>query len=160
MSQLALLQSAAPPEWVGPTMAISLAIIAASFLLMALVLAVLVLRLTGELRRVRPFLEKAQDDVQRTSATVRELLSEGQDLVAVARREAGALSQTSRRLRRKVLRGADRIEERLNDLEALYDVMYAEVTDTSLDVAAAMRNVRQGNGMLGRIRSALVPGDQ
>jgi HAMP domain-containing protein len=160
MSQLALLQAAAPPAWVGPTMAISLGIIAAAFLLMALVLAVVALRLTGELRRLRPFIEKAQEDVQRTTATVRDLLAEGQDLVAVARREAGALSQTSRRLRRKVLRGADRIEERLNDLEALYDVMYAEVTDTSLDVAAAMRNVRQGNGMLGRLRSALVPGDR
>lgn len=160
MSQLALLQSAAPPEWVGPTMAISLAVIAACFLVLALVLAILVLRVTGELRRIRPFLEKAQDDLQRTSGTVRELLSEGQDLVAVARREAGALSQTSRRLRRKVLRGADRIEERLNDLEALYDVLYAEVTDTSLDMAAAMRNVRDGHGMLGRIRSAVMPGDR
>lgn len=160
MSQLALLQAAAPPAWVGPTMAVSLAVIAASFLVMALVLAVLVLRLTGELRRLRPLLENAQGELLRTSGTVRELLAEGQDLVAVARREAGALSQTSRRLRRKVLRGADRIEERLNDLEALYDVMYAEVTDTSLDVAAAMRNVRQGNGMLGRLRNALVPGDE
>lgn len=160
MSQLALLQSAAPPEWVGPTMAISLAVIAACFLVLALVLAILVVRVTGELRRIRPFLEKAQDDLQRTSGTVRELLSEGQDLVAVARREAGALSQTSRRLRRKVLRGADRIEERLNDLEALYDVLYAEVTDTSLDMAAAMRNVRDGHGMLGRIRSAVMPGDR
>lgn len=160
MSQLALLQSAAPPAWVGPTMAVSLAVIAACFLGLALILAVLLLRLMGEVRRLRPFLEKAQADLERTGATARELLAEGQNLVGVARREAGALAQTSRRLRRKVLRGADRIEERLNDLEALYDVMYAEVTDTSLDVAAAMRNVREGHGMLGRIRSALVPGDR
>ena len=146
--------------WVGPTMAISLAVIALCFLVIAVGLLTLVARATGELRRVRPLLEKAQDDLTRTTGTVRELLVEGQDLVAVARREAGALAQTSRRLRRKVLRGADRIEERLNDLEALYDVLYAEVTDTSLDAAAAMRNVRQGHGMLGRIRNALVPGDQ
>lgn len=160
MTQLALLQATAPADWVGPTMAISLAVIALCFLGLALVLLLLLLRVYGELRRVRPLLEKAQDDLQRTTSTVRELLAEGSDLVAVARREVGAVAQTSRRLRRKVLRGADRMEERLHDLEALYDVMYAEVTDTSLDVAAAMRNVREGNGMLGRVRNMLVPGDR
>ncbi len=159
MSQLALLQAAAP-AWVGPTMAVSLAVIALCVLGVAVALLAVLLGVRRELGRLRPLLERAQDDVARTTATVRSLLAEGQDLVAVARREAGAMAQTSRRLRRKVLRGADRVEERLNDLEALYDVLYAEVTDTTLDAAAALRNVRRGHGMLGRVRSVLLPADE
>ena len=49
--------------------------------------------------------------------------------MVLVRHEAGAFAQTSRRVRRKVVRGMDRVEERLEDLEALYDVVHAEVED-------------------------------
>jgi hypothetical protein len=39
----------------------------------------------------------------------------------------------------------------------LYDVVHTEVESTALDVAAALRSVRRGNGMLGRVRRILVP---
>jgi hypothetical protein len=37
-------------------------------------------------------------------------------------------------------------------------VVHAEVEDTALDVAAALRTARHGNGMIGRLRRVLVPG--
>ena len=73
------------------------------------------------------------------------------------RNEAGAFAHTSRRLRRQVLRGAERIQTRLTDLATLYDVVHEEVEETALDVAAALRTVRTGSGVLGRIRRLLVP---
>ena len=68
------------------------------------------------------------------------------------RHEAGAFAQTTRRVRRKIVRGMDRVEERLEDLDALYAVVHEEVEDTALDVAATMRSLRTGNGMIGRVR--------
>ena len=73
------------------------------------------------------------------------------------RHEAGAFAQTARRVRRKVTRGVDQLEAKLTDLETLYDLVYDEIEDTALDVTAALRSVRRGNGVLGRVRRLLVP---
>ena len=99
-----------------------------------------------------------QDDVAQSLKAARQLTEQAQDIVLLVRQEAGAFAQTGRQLRRKVVRGVDRIEGRLADLESLYNVVHDEVEDTALDVAAALRSVRRGNGMLGRVRRMLVVG--
>ena len=158
MNTLALLQVAAGPAWVGPTIAISLAVIALSVLGVATVAAIAALRLSGQARKIAAVVDGLQDDVAQTLKAARQLTEQAQDLMVVVRHEAGAFAQTGRRLRRKVVRGVDRIEGRLADLESLYDVVHDEVEDTALDVAAALRSVRRGNGMLGRVRRLLVAG--
>ena len=154
---LALVQVSASPEWVGPTMAISLAVIALSFLGVALVVAIAVLKLTGQVKKVGALVDGLQDDIARTLKAVRRLTEQGQDVMVVVRQETGAFAQTGRRLRRKLVRAADRVEMKLEELETLYDVVHDEVEGTALDVAAALRSVRRGNGMLGRVRRLLVP---
>ena len=154
---MAVMQVSAAPEWVGPTMAISLAVIALSFLGIALVVAIAVLKLTGQVKKVGALVDGLQDDVARTLKAVRRLTEQGQDVMVVVRQETGAFAQTSRRLRRKLVRAADRVEMKLEELETLYDVVHDEVEGTALDVAAALRSVRRGNGMLGRVRRLLVP---
>lgn len=156
MTTLSLLQ-AAGPTWVGPTMAISLVVIAVSILGLALAVGVAALRLAGQVQRVGALVDGMQDDLRQSLTAVRRLTEQGQDLVVLLRHEAGAFAQTGRRLRRKMTRGVDRMESKLADLETLYDVVHEEVEDTALDVAAALRSVRAGNGMLGRVRRLLVP---
>ncbi|HEY7634742.1 MAG TPA: hypothetical protein VH763_04300 [Gemmatimonadales bacterium] len=158
MMTLALVQVAASPEWVGPTMAISLAVIALSVLGAAVALGIAVLRLSGQVKKMGSVVEGLQDDVTEGVTSVRRLIEQGQDLMVVVRNEVGAFAQTSRRLRRKVIKGVDRVEGKLSDLETLYDLVHDEVEDTALDVAAALRSARRGNGMLGRVRRLLVPG--
>ncbi len=158
MSTLALLQVADSPAWVGPTMAISLAIMAAAILGTAVAVAVAGLRLVGQVKRVGTVVEGLQDDVAQALTTVRRLTEQGQDLVVLLRHEAGAFAQTGRRVRRKVVRGVDRLEGKLADLETLYDLVHEEVEETALDVTAALRSARGGNGVLGRVRRLLVPG--
>lgn len=157
MTTLMLLQAAAVPGWVGPTMAVSLAVIAISVMAIAVTLGLAALRIAGQMRRVGAMVDGMEDDVRQTLTTVRRLTEQGQDLVVLLRHEAGAFAHTGRRLRRKMVRGVDRIESRLADLETLYDVVHEEVEDTALDVAAALRSARTGNGMLGRVRRLLVP---
>ena len=155
---LALLQVAAAPAWVGPTVAISLVIIALCFLIHAAVVALAVSRMAAEARKVAAVVNGLQDDAAQTLKAVRRLTEQGQDLMVVVRNEVGAFAHTSQRLRRKVVRGADRLEEKLEDLETLYDLVHGEVEDAALDVAATLRSVRRGNGMLGRVRRLIVAG--
>jgi uncharacterized protein YoxC len=154
---MAFVQVSASPEWVGPTMAISLAVIALSFLGIALAVAIAALKLAGQVKKVGTLVAGLQDDVARTLKAVRRLTEQGQDVMVVVRQETGAFAQTARRLRRKLVRAADRVEVKLEELETLYDVVHDEVEDTALDVAGALRSVRRGNGMLGRVRRLLVP---
>lgn len=157
MVTLSLLQAAATPAWVGPTVAISLAVIALSVLGMAIVVGRSVLRLVAHRKRIAAVFDTLQEDAQQALVAARRLTEQAQDLMVLVRHEAGAFAETSRRVRRKVVRGVDRVEERLADLETLYDVVHDEVEDTALDVAAALRSARQGNGMIGRVRRLLVP---
>src|SRR5215218_3375987 len=158
MMTLALVQVSPTPEWVGPMAAISLAVLALSFLGLAVAVAVAAFKLAGQVRKVGTLVDGLQDDVSRTLKSVRRLTEQGQDLMVLVRHEAGAFAQTARRVRRKVVRGVDRVEGKLADLETLYDLVHGEVEDTALDVAAALRSVRRGNGMIGRVRRMLVAG--
>jgi hypothetical protein len=146
------------PSWVGPTMAISLAVVAVAVVLFAVVTAVLAIRIMGEVEERKALFTGIKTDLDETLAGIRQLTGQAQELMGVVRLEAGAFVQTGRRIRRKVSRGVDRVERRLQDLEALYDVVHEEVEDTALDLAAGLRRVRRGNGMIGRVRRLLVPG--
>jgi uncharacterized protein YoxC len=157
MMTLALVQVGATPDWVGPTAAISLVVIAVSILGVAGVLAYVALRILGETRKVSTMIQGYQEDVAQTLANARRLTDQGQDMLVLLRQEVGAFTQTSRRIRRKLVRGVDNVETKLADLETLYDLLHDEVEDTALDLAAALRTSRQGNGMLGRVRRMLVP---
>jgi len=132
-------------------------VIAVSLLGAAIAVAVGALRIAGETRKLSAMIQGHQEDVTQTIAAARRLTEQGQDLVLLLRQEVGAFTQTSRRVRRKLVRGVDSIETKLADLETLYDLVHDEVEDTALDVAAALRTSRQGHGMLGRVRRLLVP---
>jgi uncharacterized protein YoxC len=138
-------------------MAISLALIALSILGVAAALGIAALRLSAQAKRLGGTVEGLQDDVAQALKAARRLTEQAQDLMVLVRHEAGALAQTSRRVRRKVVRAIDRIEDKVADLETLYDVVHDEVEDTALDVAAALRSARQGSGVIGRVRRLLVP---
>ncbi|HEY7481307.1 MAG TPA: hypothetical protein VH680_12400 [Gemmatimonadales bacterium] len=157
MTTLALVQVGVTPEWVGPTVAISLVVIAVSILAAAVVMAVAALRISAETRKLSAMVQGYQEDITQGLGGLRRLIDQGQDMLVVVRQEVGAFTQTSRRLRRKLVRGVDNIEAKLGDLETLYDLVHDEVEDTALDVAAALRTSRQGNGMLGKVRRLLVP---
>ena len=157
MMTLTLAQVGVSQEWVGPVAAISLAVLALSFLGLAVAVAVVAFKVAGQVRKVSTLVDGLQDDVARTLKSLRRLTEQGQDLMVLVRHEAGAFAQTARGLRRKTIRAADRIEVKLEELETLYDVVHDEVEGAALDMAAALRSVRRGNGMLGRVRRLLVP---
>jgi uncharacterized protein YoxC len=157
MWTLALLQAGTTPDWVGPTVAISLALLALSFLGMGIAVAIAAFRVAGQVKKVGTVVDGLQDDITRTLKGVHNLTEQAEEVMVLVRHEAGAFAQTGRRLRRKAVRAVDRIEAKLEDLETLYDVVHDEIEGGALDLAAALRSLRRGNGMLGRVRRMLVP---
>ena len=157
MRTLALLQVGTTPDWVGPTVAISLAVLALSFLGMAIAVAVAASPVAAQAKKVGARGDGLQDDIASTLKRVRNLTEQAQDVMVLVRHETGAFAQTARRLRRKTVRAADRIEAMLQDLDTLFEVLHAAFEETALDVAAGLRSLRRGNGMLGRVRRMLVP---
>jgi len=157
MWTLALLQVSTTPDCVGPTVAISLAVLALSILGMAIAVAIAALRVAKQAKKVGGLVDGLQDDIARTLKGVRNLTEQAQEVMVLVRHEAGAFAQTARRLRRKTVRAVDRIEAKLQDLETLYDVIHDEIEGSALDLAAALRSLRRGNGVLGRVRRILVP---
>ena len=154
---LALLQAVGGPGWVGPVVAVSLLVVALAFLGIAVGILIVASRLIEPVHQLSRVIQSLQEDLAGALKGIRQVTEQSQDLLSVVRNEAGAFAHTSRRLRRQVLRGAERIQTRLSDLETLYDVVHEEVEETALDVAAALRTVRTGSGVLGRIRRLLVP---
>jgi hypothetical protein len=118
------------PTWAAVVAALSLLVIAVAALVVAVATLTTALGMKALLRSLEQLAGPALSDVRQ--------------LIGVIRGEAEALAGTSRDLRLRIVRAADAAETRLNDLDALLDVVQDEVEDTALDVAATFRNVRRG----------------
>lgn len=118
------------PTWVGVVSAISLAIIALAGLVVAGAFIGAALGVRAAVKAIKQLAGPAIADV-------RQLISSIKD-------EAEAMVDTSRDVRHRILRAADRAEERLTALDALAEVMQEELEETVLDAAATLHNVRRG----------------
>lgn len=122
------------PLWVGVVTALSLAIIAiaAGTVAVASVFAALAARRL--LHTLDVLAGPAVSDLRL--------------LVGTIKSEADALVGTSRDIRRRIVRAADAAEKRLEDLDALADLVQDEVEETALEAAVALKRVRQGFSLL------------
>jgi hypothetical protein len=146
----------AVPNWAGTVTALSLLVIALSVLALSIGAIRLAMRLTGEIEERRTLINNVAHDAQETMERIRKLVGDGERIANMVRDEAGAFLHTGRRLRKKLNRGIDRVEARLVDLEALYDVVHEEVEETALDIATGLRRVRHGRGIAGRMTRFLL----
>lgn len=134
--------------WVGPTVAVSIALIAAGVVMLVVALIIAARRLAESARQVTATVERLEADVIPTMRAVRDLVEEGRTVTGALGREAKSVVRTSKRLRKRVRRGADRLAERLEDLDDLYGVVYDEVEDSALGIAATLRTARRARGLL------------
>jgi uncharacterized protein YoxC len=139
------------PGWVPPTVAISLVLIALAFVVIAAALLIAIRRISERVGELQRRLTPVVDSVER-------LTDVGEDLAERVKTEANRVIETSRYLRQETVRAARRVRGRLEDLDALYEVVSGEVEDTALDLAAKLRSVRSGASVLQRIRRLLIRG--
>lgn len=127
------------PPWVGPTIAISLVVIALSFVLIGTVTLLIALALRRQNIAIRQRLVAAAAEVRALGDRLKGEVEGFVDLSADARR----------RLRTAL----DAVDGRLRDLDALVEVLQEEAEATALDVAALVRTVRRSGALLGMARS-------
>lgn len=146
------------PTWVGTVTAVSLVLIALSFVTIAVGALIAFKKSQDALKLMAHVLQGLDDDLIPAFRSIREMAEKGKGVADVVKNEADAFARTGRRLRRRVRNGADRIEERLQDLDALYEVVHEELEEAALSMATLVRTVRTGGGMLQRIKRFLPGG--
>lgn len=144
------------PTWVGPTVAISLLVIALCVLGMVL----------GAIVALREAIERGESLAREVGELRRELApalqalgrlgKEGAEIADLAKEEVREIVYTARRLRKDVEKGITRTRHRLADFEAVVDVVQDEFEETALDVTSALHTVRTGGGMLGQLRRLII----
>ena len=139
------------PGWVPPTVAISLVFI-------ALALGVIAVVVVNAIRRLGQRVDELQRRLTPVMDSIDRLTDSGEDLADRVKNEADRVLKTSRYLRRQTVRAARRVRGRLQDLDALYEVVSGEVEDTALDLTARLRSIRTGASFLQRIRRLLIRG--
>jgi len=139
------------PGWVGPTAALSLVVIALSFLAIGCSVVFAGLAVKRSLKNVSERLDHLRREFERVLESVRTVTASATD-------EAQHYLATSRSIRQDLERGVRRVKARLAELDALYEVVHDEVEETALDVASRVRAVRQGASVVGRLRRWMVKG--
>ncbi len=150
---LLLLQGAPAPMagWVGPTIAISVAILAFAWIVVFASAAVAAVALARRLDAMSDNLSGLRQDLGGMVEGARRVSEQGESLVTMIRDEGEAYVATSQRFRRRLDHGIDRVAERMADLDALYEVVHEEVEETALRFASALRTARLSTGIIAKV---------
>ncbi|MEP7327472.1 MAG: hypothetical protein ABI836_16095 [Gemmatimonadota bacterium] len=143
------------PAWVGTVAVVTLIVIALSFATIAIGIVWGLKKSSEQLKLMGRVLAGLDDDLIPAFRSIREIAEQSKEVVGKFKEEADAIVRTSRRLRRRARQGADRVTERLQDLDALYEVVHEELEEAALDFATLVSTVRTGGGWLGKIRRFL-----
>ncbi|MES2123787.1 MAG: hypothetical protein V4503_03770 [Gemmatimonadota bacterium] len=143
--------------WVGPTVAISLVIIALCFLGIATAVYLAMREAVERGQSLAKELAELRRELTPTLHALNRLGEGGAEVFELAQEEVREIVHVSRRIRRDVEKTADRTRRRLADFEAVIEVVQEEVEETALDFGAALRTVRKGSGMIGQLRRLVLP---
>lgn len=129
------------PAWVGPTVALSLVVIATSMLVLG-----------GVALAIGLGLRKARRDI---GAKLAVFSADAKAATTRLRTEVEGFADLSGETRVKLRRAVAKVEDRLSDLDALVEVLQEEAEETALDVAALVRTARHPLSVFGVARAAL-----
>ncbi|MBX3145814.1 MAG: hypothetical protein KF785_03535 [Gemmatimonadales bacterium] len=143
------------PGWVGPTIALSLVIIAIGFVSFVAALLMAGKKAADQMESLGKEVAELRKELRPTITALNAWVGSSIEVTGEVKDEVRAILKSSRRLRKSAMRGAGRVRDRLEDLDALYEVVSAEVEETALSVASTLRSVRTGTSALSRIKRFL-----
>jgi methyl-accepting chemotaxis protein len=142
--------------WVGPTIAISLLVIAVCYVSGILAVLAALKAATDRGEAISRELQNFREELAPTLKALNRFSESGTELAGTARKELDEILDTSRRIRHDIERGVARARLRLADFEAVVDVVQEEVEETALDVTAALHTARTGVGVIGQLRRLIL----
>lgn len=143
-----LVQAGEVASWVGPTMAISLVVIALSFIAIAAAVVLTLRQVLQRMHQLSTVVDGLRGDLAPALKMVQSVSGEGERIAALVSGETQELVRTSRALRAG-------LEQRFENLQAVSDVLAEEVEETALEAAVTLRSLRSGFGWFGMIRRLL-----
>jgi flagellar biosynthesis/type III secretory pathway M-ring protein FliF/YscJ len=143
-----LLQGPGGASWVGPTMAVSLVLIALAFLVIAVVLALAARQAAQEMHQLSQGIESLRAELNPALRAVEAVSGEGERLATLVSNETEEIVRASRALR-------EGLRERIVSLEAVYEVLAEEIEETAIEAAVTLRTFRTGASWFGTIRRLL-----
>jgi hypothetical protein len=145
---LMLLQIGTDAAWVGPTVAISLVIIAVAFLVIAAAAALAARQAAREMHQLSTVIESLRAELSPALVAVQSVSGEGSRLAGLVAGETEEIVRSSRALR-------EGLRERIANLQAVYEVLEEEVEETALEVAVTLRTLRTGSSWFSLLRRLL-----
>lgn len=145
------------PGWIGPTIALSLMIIAVAVALLTAMALMAVKEAKAHGESLAREIATLRADLAPTLDAVKRLGEKGFDVAEMAQSEAREIIDTTRRIRYDVERGVKRAKGRLADFEATIAVVQEEIDATVVEVGAALQTARSGAGMIGQLRRLVRP---
>jgi hypothetical protein len=136
------------PDWVGPTMALSLLVIALAFVVIAIAIAMTARQAVEEMHQLSVMVDGLRGDLAPALKLVQAVAGEGERLVNAVSGETEEIVRASRALR-------SGLEKRFENLQVVYDVLAEEVEETAIEAAVSLRSLRRGIGWFGMIRRLL-----
>lgn len=142
--------------WVGPVIAISSAVVALFIVIIGLLGIIFFRDLSRALATIERAIKAIDEDARPALRAAREMVEDAHNVVSTLKDEVSELAGASTKVRKKITRAADAIEDRLLDLDALVDVAQGELEDTVLDVAAALRTGRRSATIVKAFKRAIM----
>lgn len=145
------------PGWIGPTVALSLVVIALCFLGIVAGISLAIREAAARSQSLANELAELRRELSPTLQALNRFGKDGAEVAGLAKEEVREIVLMTRRLRKDMERGLQRTRRRLADFEAVVEVVQDEFEETALDVTTAMRTVRGGAGMLAQLRRLVMP---
>lgn len=140
------------PAWIPVVIALSLVVIALSFLAIALGVTLSAKKAVDQMGELTTALRAIHGDLGPTLKSISSAAESAEKVAGLVQREGEGIAETTRRVRASVDGGLERLEERLADLDALYEVLYDEMKETGIEAGVMMRRLRRPGGWWGRVR--------
>jgi len=145
------------PSWIGPAIAISLIIIATSYVVIGFVVLAAAKEAAEQSKALGRELAQLRGDLTPTLHAINRLSEKGLDLATMAENEVKEIVSFSQQLRTDVQQGVTRAKGRLADFEATVEVIQEEIDATVVEVSSALETARTGVGMIGQLRRLIRP---
>lgn len=143
--------------WVGPTVAISLLVIALCVLGMVVGVLIAGRQLAAKSGHLATEISGLREELGPALRALNRMGEGGAEVAALAKEEMREIVYTTRRVRKDVEKTSKRLRRRVDEFDALLEVVQEEVEETALDVTAALRTARTGTGMIGQLRRLIKP---
>ncbi len=145
------------PGWIGPTIALSLLILALCAIGAAAMMLLALREATTRSDALASELAELRTELTPTLRALARFGTDGAEIAEMAKHEVAELVHTSHQFRKDLNRGVRRAQRRLADFEAVVEVVQQEVQETALDVTTMLQTARTGAGMLGQLRHLVLP---